>query len=1291
MKKIFCKKSIFFTIDGIFASILLASSLLLVFSYYIESGDTNNAMNYISEDIISCLSSIRVSELNDSYVSYLISNGNITNPNSTIIEQIGEFYVSNKTILASNFTALITESLINPKYGFSLLVNGDSIYATADHSSATDIISYRRMVSGFEKEKPIRGSTSKVFLEGIKEKTFSSFIYFGGFIGQGNVSAFMEDIPSNATITSMYLQLSAGGPFELYFNGIRCNTTFYPNNEEMSADAWDVSECNASLIPGAKNNVSLVFVSEIGNAYIGGGYFKVDYRTDLMRQEQTAGIIYHYLEDVDGIVNTYSSFYIPGSLNSVQAFIHYFANNSVNSSNTFYLTIGNSTIMLLTNLTGENNITLFDYNFSSKLNYSLMGGKTIPMRLGFENVSFGYIYEGNADVAIVTDVSGSMNCRMAYPGPSSLCTGGYPQNPGTINSCTYIANLSNNNNDTQRLAIVKCKDINFTQEILNIVGNKVGLVSYSTATETSKTVYPTTNLTLLNNTINSYATDWYTCICCGINTAKGILNTTITRTFLINQSSIWNYSNGSVNFVPPLDSLGNHWYDFVYQNETQWKNGTAILGATNGFPVAPSVVTEIGSNGNGSFAYANLWERFDDTPGAPNDFTSGRLNASQLNTYGIAGANDGWDRDPRNGAGPFDFDDDIDYNNISGAMLSLDNNYGGSGNVCSGYDCSGAYGIKVTITNSLYNMLASNGTAMLSLKYRWDGNGNNLEDCDEVWVKANWTSPTTGSHSLGTNHDSSHTNGDNDLEIWSGDNPSSDASLTSFIQEITQWIEGPGDYYFELGGKLRSERCGPWWNLENNNRANEYGTWTFDDIQLQFSNFSDNYYFRKHFRINDLSKISKGVLNILSDDRAVVYLNGNLIDTDVELSHDGKYWNRHGVNIPSNLFLLGDNVIAAKLTNFEKSAKFDIELLAVNDSRDKAMMVMTDGVANENCAEQGTTGDLDNDGVSNTDSDDAIQAACDAREDYGITVYAVGYSNESHEPTLQGISDCGGGKYVKSSNTTEIEEFYQDIASTIVSASRHAQTITSQGSLANSRIYGDSYFLLNYTSAEDDQFGEISVVVQEDGFDNCSFNVTIPNDIRISDAKLTSYSSEHWTDELIVNGNSIYNLSSFNEEYTTLGDPFVLNIPSSALNVGTVNSFYIRTGDTYENFTGCSKNNSLIYTALLRSSVSYSDVLELAEGCTWLIEFDNRNNITVAVPPGYIGAKECYYTNAVVSYNQNDTYDDAMYRLLDQLDLDNDHRIFVDLENQNFVIGALSVGKIPYPWGPAITEVRVWK
>jgi hypothetical protein len=749
-----------------------------------------------------------------------------------------------------------------------------------------------------------------------------------------------------------------------------------------------------------------------------------------------------------------------------------------------------------------------------------------------------------------------------------------------------------------------------------------------------------------------------------------MLMANITRTVIIaNHSGGWIYTTDYLLDAPPADSSNNSWYNFSYINESEWDTGgSAVIGATNNYSYSPYVVTEIGSSLAGNTSYADLWENWNDTAGAPNDFSSGVLNYT-ANTYGISGANDGWDWDTQNNNGPFGYDDNIDYNRIVSGKLELDSITGSpSQNRCSNYDCSGAYGISVNITPELYDVIQSEGgSATLSFNYGWlDNSGNRFETSDQVWTKARWTSPTSGAHYLGRDIDSLQDGDDSSVEIATGDNPNNDYS-GYYAKDLSEYIEGPGMYYLELGGKLYASSY------------DEYGKWNFDNIQIAVSNTTNHYYFRKHFTITNMSKVQRAAINILSDDRAVVYINGMLIDEDFE-EHDGEYWNRRGKNIQTIYLNEGDNVLAAELINNNLAAKLDVELIGFDNERDKAITVMTDGAANERCSRQ-STGDA---------SQDAILAACQAREKYGITVYAVGFSDESEESTLEGIAECGDGIYIKSSNVTALKQFYEDVASSIVSASMHAQTIELRGEMKESILYGDSYIALNYTPiVESPGFGEISVITEQNHFTNCTFNVFIYDDIRVTDSKLTSYSSEHWTDRLIVNGNTAYNLSEYNSNYTELGDPFIVNIPPTML-VSGENNFSVRTGDTPENSTGCSLNNTFIYTGLVQSSVPYSSVVAKAEGCEWEVEFNNGSFEYIKAPLDYTGSNECSFTNATISYDPEDTLHLAAYQLFDQLDFDDDNRVDINFNDMNLFIRSFLVPGVPSMWGPIIAEARIW-
>jgi len=86
----------------------------------------------------------------------------------------------------------------------------------------------------------------------------------------------------------------------------------------------------------------------------------------------------------------------------------------------------------------------------------------------------------------------------------------------------------------------------------------------------------------------------------------------------------------------------------------------------------------------------------------------------------------------------------------------------------------------------------------------------------------------------------------------------------------------------------------------------------------------------------------------------------------------------------------------------------------------KSIVVMSDGKANVKCEEQGT----------GSATEDAIKSACDAYNNYGIIVYAVGFGSNADMDTLTSIANCGLGKVYYGENNGLID-IYKQIAQDI--------------------------------------------------------------------------------------------------------------------------------------------------------------------------------------------------------------------------------------------------------------------
>jgi hypothetical protein len=904
------KKGVFFTLDALFAALLVGSAIVLSSTYFI-SDVSHPQLAFYSHDIVSALSNIRISEVNDTFIQSMIASGEISDPNSSVIEQIGEFYVLNRTDLAENLSKIVSKDLVPERYGFEILVNDEQIYLRPGHSpEQREVVSSRRMISGIEKFKPLKGATSKVFLEGINKKTFSSYLYFGGFIGQGNITHVLKNLPADANITSVEMELDVAGDFYLYINGDLCikdgiSDSFSSNGLLTVAERWNITHCKDLFDEGLDNDVEVIFDDLLNMSYIAGGFIRVDYLTQELSMQVEEPVITYNFPGIEGVVNLYDAFYVPGTVNNMTIYLHF------KSNETSYLTIGGRVIHSW-NGSGEQTYNITSHNLSTLEfanlddDYVLFSNNTIPIRFASYEATVQEVTGGDADVIMITDLSGSMKKAV-----NSWDLG---------NSAPTCSNFGSNPN-TRRTRAAVCLDMDLIDVVMNYTGNRLWPVYMR---DNTVTYYDNpTDVLGIKNSVYSYYNDQgkdKTCLACAINQGYDILK---------------QYSNSS--------------------------RKKFIIVMTDGTPTHCAL----------------------------------------------------------------------------GSCTSNSTVYGAQ-------QCEGL--------------------------------------CD-----------TSG------------------------------ACSTS-------------------------------------------------DIPLQCSDCTTN-----------------------------------------------------------------------------------------------------DGAA-----------------------ENALYSAQRIRDDLNATIYSIGFgpmdtcilANE----TLKEIAEIGNGTYQHSSDTATLKLIYQNISYEILEKiDQYAQKVVIVGNLTNSELYPDSYIQVNYDPiAERPVFDEIAVAIEEQKFTSCDTTFDVPQGLRVIDARVTSYSGDHWTSNVSVNGYDIYNIDSYFLNYVRLGDPFFVYVPVNRIANGT-NTVFIETADAPENKTGCSTNNTIIYTGLISASVSYADVLPRSDGCTWTIDFEDGSTMVLAVPDTYSGTKTCYYTSALRQYDMNDSVDSAAYQLFYSLDYDDDGELFVNIGQYNLKVNAISVQKIPYPWGPAIAEVRVWK
>ncbi len=352
----------------------------------------------------------------------------------------------------------------------------------------------------------------------------------------------------------------------------------------------------------------------------------------------------------------------------------------------------------------------------------------------------------------------------------------------------------------------------------------------------------------------------------------------------------------------------------------------------------------------------------------------------------------------------------------------------------------------------------------------------------------------------------------------------------------------------------------------------------------------------------------------------------------------------------------------------------------------KSMVVMSDGEANVGCG-----GDP---------KEDAVHAACDAWNDHEIKVYAIGFGQGVDNVTLMNISDCGHGEYYYA-DVDDLVDIYRLVAKEIINASYEAQTVEVYGGdYGNITLYPDSYIGFNYTpETGQPEYGEISITVESSRFGgspespkNGSFMV--PDGTRALDAKVTSYSSEYWTDRaLIYNGSwkHVYRLWDYGEDYQELGDPYAIYIPLEYVGSGE-NEVSIDTGATRENTTGGSPDSRVIYTLAVEILTNYTGVFNKSEGSAkqvyYDLNLDKEDEGYVEIPLG---------NDSDPWDPELDAVDNALLTLLDRLNFyndtgtdDGDQDNPIDVYPGELSFDMIPIGGVPWLWGPGIFTLKVW-
>ncbi len=1191
------KKAFYFTLDALFSLLILITIISVIPYTGISFKESQYKTSYLQEDALNLLSTIRTSKVNNYWINQALLNQTYNETlysGDTLIETISKLWATNYLEDAKNITAEFFGSTIEPKDNFGIFFRteeGLDMIFIRNHTKldfntdeTEDIVSIRRYISGVEKGQNLTGFTARAFLQK-KERT--KIVYFGGYVGDGNITA-VVDLPNITEIKNISLELAPNIASELYINN-------HPI-QKINASSDELIPITVYLSSSTFNNITNgTNIFEFKNASqgtspqllsISGGYIKIIYETNY---PEYISIKRQYFPGIEGAINEYDSIYAPNTIKSMNARLHYSVNLSENQNKTtLFLKIGNITVYnhTINESISDFSVDLSDSNISSLIEYDSISNQTIPIRMGFTEFA-GSTGEGIADIVIITDISGSMAWSMGEDNVNS-------PNDFPVSQC---GNLSNPNNkifwsNNSRMSLARCLNIEFATAILDIPGNRIGLVAYEAYPPIRSFQNLTSNLTLIVNGssgISRYTrASGGTAICAGIRKAKQMLrdlgNDTRRKFILVMTDGLANYqcddvNNESLDVCKPYDCtssnthcLPNYGYGCLYRvfpifNSLESRGEIFNLS----LPISSPDALVVGESNN-KRGYEFINGRWINNSEYISGFTSLGYTATIFNLTG-----------------------DEKLNLITSTFSNtapLGYTWNGTGwtseNIVSGLPTRQVVGEIVYDfnNNGKFSLFAGNSTGYIS-SYEWNGTGWNLN-----------TSITKGIGDQGTN----------------------------VFPAIAFNVTGDENWTMIIGRTTSISPVGFYWN----------GTsW----------------------------KSKSAYINGLSGE----------VDTEYGYTPDFEY------NLTNNRWYI---LLGARYLFVWDSGKW-----------------------------YKTCGDY----VSDHAADQAISEASKvaALTNFNKT-YAIGFGPIEYCPFAQqemkDIAETGNGSYLVSKNSTQLRDMMKKWAEDIASLSYSEQRVNVTGNFS-SRLYSNSYIEYDYDPIQLDlgngepiptgqnfeeslgKYGNI-ITYESPLFNNSRTTFNFSEGI-VLDVIATSYSGPKWTKYVSINNSNtngfetVFNLTVFGSNFGNLGDPFRVNIPANKVDYNNGVELKIANSSLSGDEVDASNYDKVIYTLLILSNYSYSNITEEADGCDWTIEYYDGTQENIVIPGDYTGNNKCYYNHTYqqgtefnctnsIDIIKNDAIAQATYMVLRNYLDKNPNDCRVDIKISDYYINVLLLPSVPF-------------
>jgi len=220
-------KAIIFTVDALIALgiIIAVISGFIFFRTKIASPYlASQQLHFISEDVLTVLSNSKLGDVvdNKTLLNQYIADGilNQEDLDEKTIDILGALWSAGNISESANLTKDILDDFIPSNLGYEFLIDDDPIYISSDTSrpsyeNSTIEISSGRIISGYEKYKPMEGYVARAIARRISKN--NTLVVMGDVItssvgvpSQNDINiSYIADIPEDATILDAYWFIEA--------------------------------------------------------------------------------------------------------------------------------------------------------------------------------------------------------------------------------------------------------------------------------------------------------------------------------------------------------------------------------------------------------------------------------------------------------------------------------------------------------------------------------------------------------------------------------------------------------------------------------------------------------------------------------------------------------------------------------------------------------------------------------------------------------------------------------------------------------------------------------------------------------------------------------------------------------------------------------------------------------------------------------------------------------------------------------------------------------------------------